>query len=738
MTHPIGPGHIPMNDPGTVPVRDVPSGKTGSPQLMASNSQLVVDIPDTLLDRDWLKQSFMIGNGFFSNPADATNRFWSSASSKFTSAVIGSSIAVNNRAQYTRYSDIRVKGRLKGRNNVSLNNTNGNYGMGRYYSEAIDDNAQKIFLRFGVPQYNSLVSFLLGAADANATQIARTGRLSAAYNISKLVTGIAMFVSFPVLSAGVYIGKALGNLFNVPTSKYYTIKPTMHTYWSSVNTLANTIAVNRGLLPAYLNTNPNSQKISNLYQFDTANMSELAAMFPGIMDPSGYFDVYAIAARPQSLANNLFLEDYDNVNPSTPTNYNGYVQSNNANDPRNQSYVAEKDGDHSFYAFINKTLMFTSYFGGGNATGGSGVERDPRGGKATAADNAGPGVDANGNIVEAGTSTPVSTSNVSDNPGFFTQAATYFDANIRDGAEFAIFQVDYTGSVSESFYNASVDSDIAGKINSTSSEAREARFSLENGNILSGAIGGLADTVVSAVKDVASGVLAGATFGLGNGVLSALGVLAGQGYIDIPKHWQSSTATLPRSTYTIKLISPYGNPISQMMNIYIPLSMLLAGALPLSTGKQSYTSPFLCQLWDRGRVQIQTGIIESLTITRGVSNLGFTNTGVPLAMDVSFVVADLSSIMHMPVSTGSLFNGNVALDADNILMDYLAVLAGQDIYSQIYAIPRAKLNLAKTINSYRQLKSPAYWSNLVSSFAPVGILKAAVQGNSSITNPLLN
>ncbi len=731
------PGSIPLNNVNTTPVRDATVAGVNSKQIMASQSQLVADIPSTLLDKDWLKQSFMIGNSFLSNPADGVNRFWSSASSKFSSAVIGSSIAVNNRAQYTRYADIRVKGRLKGRNDVTLFNASGNYGMGRYYSEAIDDNAQKIFMRFGVPQYNSLVSFLLGAADPDSTQLARTGRLSTAYKISKLVTGIAMFVSFPVLSTAVYIGKAVSSLFAFPTSKYYTVKPTMHLYWSSVNMLANTIAVNRGLLPAYLSTNPNSQKISNLYQFDTANMQELAAMFPGIMDSSGYFDVFAIASRPQVLANNLFTQDYNNVNPSTTTDFTGYVNSNNANDPRNKTYVDTKEGYHNFAAYINEALMFSSYFmASGSSKNSSGIETDPRGGAPMKTEGSTPAVDANGNIID--NTTAPTTSNAASSPGWISSAVKYFDANIRDGAEFAIFQVDYTGSVSESFSNSAVDSEIANKINSTSSEAREARFSLENGNLLGGAIGGLADTLVSTVKDVASGVLAGATFGLGQGVLSALGILAGQGYIDIPKHWQSSSASLPRSTYNIKLISPYGNPISQMMNIYIPLSMILAGALPLSTGKQSYTSPFLVQLWDRGRIQIQTGMIDSLTITRGVSNLGFTNTGVPLAIDVSFSVMDLSSIMHMPVSTGSLFNGNIGMDADNILMDYLAVLAGQDIYSQIYAIPRAKLNLAKTINNYRKLISPAYWANLVGNTAPAGILKAAVQGNSSITNPLLN
>ena len=68
--------------------------------------------------------------------------------------------------------------------------------------------------------------------------------------------------------------------------------------------------------------------------------------------------------------------------------------------------------------------------------------------------------------------------------------------------------------------------------------------------------------------------------------------------------------------------------------------MLLAGILPLSTGKASYTSPFLCQLYDRGRLQIRLGMIESLSITRGTTNLAFDKHGQALGIDVTFSVVE--------------------------------------------------------------------------------------------------
>ncbi len=729
-------------------VRNVTDNQ-GTPYF-TTESQTAADQNATLLDRHWIKQAFLVSDGLLENNVDVVNRYWSSASAKFTTAVIGNSIGINNRPQFTRYADIRVKGVMPGRTDVSLTSngtmTVGQFGMGRYYSEAIDDNAQKIFMRFGVPQYNSLTGFIMNAASADAELLARTGRAtSTIYDAAKLIGGIGMFVAFPVASALIYGGKALYNvittIFDRPTSKFYNLKPTMELYWSTVNTLVNTIGVNKGLLPASVadaTGGTPSQKLGNAYQFSQQEMQELSNMFPGIVDSSGYFDVYAIAARPQAMANALFETIYDDTNLATPTKYTGYINKQNANDPRIQTQYTLKSGNYNIMAAINERFKFTdlSAAQSPNSSNSSGIEIDPRTANQTSDPNT-------GNI----SAQPVLTN---ANSSFIDKYKSYMNSQFRNGAQFACFQVDYTGSVSESFSNSATESDLQNKINSMSSEAREARFTFANGDI----VGSFAKKVIGAAGDVITGALSGLTYGLSDSATAALGILAGNGYVDIPKHWQSSSASLPRSTYTMQLTTPYNNVISQMMNLYIPLCMILAGALPLSTGKQSYTSPFLVELWDRGRSQIRLGMIESLSVTRGVSNLGFSNMGSPLAIDVSFSVMDLSSIMHMPVSTGSLFNpSDMTLDADNILRDYLAVLAGQDIYSQFYALPRAKLNLAKMVDSYKKFTSPAYWAQVshsavtgpISLFNPLFPLKivgngieGVVQGNSVIVNPISN
>ena len=662
-------------------------------------------------DSDWVKQSFLVSDIQLDDiSSDSVNRYWSSAKHKFTDTRMGGNIGINSRPQFTRYSDIREKGRLTNRNDVSIESVNGDYGMGRYYSEAIDDNAQTIYLRFGMPQHNSLVDFFSKVFDPELSSLTRTGRATSTwYSIGKAVGTVMAVVAFPVLSATIITGRLIRMFFTRPTSKYYTLKPTMHLYWSTVNTLVNTIAINKGIMPRIFDDNGvveavtgggnnKDQQIGTTYRFDKEMLQKLHNMMPDMFDENFGIDVFAMATRAQRISNNLFNEDYDKYDVGTASKFVGYVEKdgqNKLNQPIGRDTLTNTiNRNMQAMTFVNwfKEKVSTFSYYSASSKDDTSMEMNPK------AD------DKNKSGVE--------------------NFASYFDAEFRQGAQFAVFKVDNTGSASEAFSNSSVESDLSKKYNDTVSQSREAKFSMGGGNITGSAMETLVKGAMGAAVDVVKGALDGVTMNL----FSGLAGLAGTGYIDIPKHWQSSTAQLTRNSYTIQLVSPYGNPISQMQNIYIPLAMLMAGALPLSTGAQSYGSPFLCQLFDRGKCQIQTGMIESLSITRGTANLPFNNRGQAMALDVSFTVADFSSIMHMPISTGSIFSSSPTIDEDNILMDYLAVLAGQDIYSQIYALPKAKLNFAKRIASLNKLTSPAYWASFVHEQTTTGML--GIVGNS--------
>lgn len=702
----------------------------------------------TILDRDWTKQAFLVSDGVLTDGAgsqgsyyDTINRYWSSAANKFVDTRLGGNIGINARPQFTRYSDCRVRGRLMGRNPVSLYNVGGNYGMGRYYSEAIDDNAQTIYMRFGVPQFNSLASFFSKAFDQTAVSLARTGAGPGfLYRVGQLAGTIASVTAFPVMTAVIMGGRMMSFFFTRPTSKFYTMKPTMHLYWSAVQSLVNTIAANKGLIPRVesqflqnltgTNNDPN-QKIGNPYKFDEGYLQQLHTLMPDMFTDDYGIDVFAIASKAQRIANLLNETDYNNFNVGSNSDFIGKVQL------AGQTIFQNPDGADSLSNWLDHFLKFGSYSNYyTNAASESRLEINPKINQ-NQTDNSKANIDPN-----TGLPAPVTVTDkyngdqVAVNDPKIAGFWEFFDAEFRQGSGFAVFKVDHTGAVSEAFANSATESDLSQKFNGASSQVREAKFSLSDGNITGTAAEGVVKDVAGAAVDVIKGTAAGLTFGLSN-----IFATAGSGYIDIPKHWQSSSASLPRTSYSMQLISPYGNLISQMQNIFIPLAMIMAAALPLATGKQSYTSPFLCQLWDRGRQQIQLGMIESLSITRGTCNLPFTNKGNVLAIDVSFTVADMSSIMSMPISSGGLFgsdaDGNPVMDEDNILYDYLAVLAGQDMYSQIYAIPKAKLNFAKTLMSFEKLTSPAYWASWVHESATSGFLEKVTLGAGDLLEGLV-
>lgn len=663
------------------------------------------DSQSFILDKDWAKRAFLINDTELGDSADIANRYWSSASAKYTDTRLGANIGINARPQFTRYSDNRIKGRIQGRKDVTIGATTGDFGMGRYYSEAIDDPSQTIYMRFGVPQFNGIVNFLLRAFDPNMTSLAKTGRdPSFLYEIAKVAGTVATVIAAPPIAITIVAGKVISSFFTRPTSKFYTMKPTMHLYWSAVNMLVNTVAINRGILPKVMN-DENEQKLGRPYKLDQEHLNMLKELLPDTFKGQNYFDVFAIANKAQRMANKLFMDDYANLENGTATKFLGFLKSETGGGSH-ATYISDDNGGPTFSAVLNKALMF-GYYKTDKAE--DRMEQDPR-------LNKNPTDEKDQQIKE---------------PSFFQEFVKHYDAEVRDGGQYAIFKVSHTGQMSESFGNSVGESDLANKLNGVSSSARQARFSFAEGNLLGdGGITGMVQGALSGVGDVLSGLASGITFGAFDSIKGFLG----SGYVDIPKYWQSSTATLPRSNYKLQLISPYGNPISQMQNIYIPLCMLLAGTLPLSTGKQSYTSPFLCQIFDRGRCQVRLGMIESLSITRGTSNLAFDLQGHALAIEVSFSVVDLSSVMHMPISSGSLLGVDMTLDEDNILCDYLAVLAGQDLYSAVYPMTRARLNLAKKIMQAQKLTSPAYWSSFIHDkaesswlqFTPIGAFQNLV------------
>lgn len=597
----------------------------------------------TVKDASWVRNSFMVPTHALDIMTTRGIRNYTSVGQKFTDTTIGGNFAINPPPQHTAAADMISKGV----NPMSR-------GMGRKYSEMFDDNSQLIHMRFGVPQFNSMMSFFSGFYDGAASIMSRTGRApSTFYYIGRAAGFVITLPIAPLILAG----RVYRFLANKPSSKFYYMKPTMPLYWNAANTILNGIAVNEGMVPRVYSDDQLEimEGEENFGPQDQARFHDaINSILPGVYTKRGGIDIYAVATRGQRLADAARRQQAKIIEESRTIdemqeNFKKYVDECQFRLPPRQF----NDGEDAFNAYMNAWNQ-------------------------TAAAQVSAGESSSGS------------DNAEENQSWYRQFRDHAEAAIRDGSEFVTFRVQHTGESSESFSNSVGQSEIAGKVNGSSSSARSKRFSFADGNI-----GNVAGKVVESAKQLVEGLADSLN-------ISGLMAVLGNAYADIPQEWKDSSVNLPSKSYTIELRSPYGNHFSRMQNLWVPLSMLLAAVLPKSVGKHAYDMPFLVEIYDKGRAQSRLAMITEMTITRGVGNLGWTQDHRPLGINVTFSLTDLSEIMHMPI------NGAPGLfDEDNTYTDYLAVLGSLSLADQFYVSNRLRIRLARKMEEFRSWTSPA-------------------------------
>ena len=226
------------------------------------------------------------------------------------------------------------------------------------------------------------------------------------------------------------------------------------------------------------------------------------------------------------------------------------------------------------------------------------------------------------------------------------------------------------------------------------------KFMVAGGNLAASV-----NEIISGIGNIAAGALDSVTYGLSN----VLTTLTGGAFVDLPKRWDDSDVSLGTINYSIDLVSPYGHIISQLQNIYIPLAMLLAGALPLKAGEASYASPFLCSIFNKGKQNIKLGMITSLSVERGTSNLAFNKQKRPLAFKVSFTVTDFSNIISAPINSSMFDIFKTSLNDSSLFGRYIACLTSRDLITDKYFAPKLKLRASRMLMAKDQFMSPASW-----------------------------
>lgn len=657
--------------------------------------------------RSWIRQSFFLGEAGDREDLDLFNRFYSYAEDKYVDTSFGGARCMNPLPQYSPATDPRAIPKWDPTAVNRINNLTNWQGLGYWYSDSIEDTQQIIHIRFGMPKHNSLTTYLTGFYNSDMAKLARTGRVDnkIAYYAGRAFGYVVLLRFLPITLMTFAVSTATNAvrfLSGKSRSSYVYLNPTMPLYWTAVSNIVNEVSTRDGLIKPAISKTDSELYGSDAYMATDSDRQEYATKMPDIFRANGSIDIPAFANKAmrrairrrklmeQAIKNGASVEEY--LTMAYRTNLK-----NGSDEGMGLNALQEK--------WLSTTLGDPSV---DTTHGADGVPDYPP------------------SVIEQANDPNAKSADVRDwssiNTNYFGRLLEFGEASLNDGNEFANFRVEYTGPAGESFTNSVQQSEIQSKINGMSASSRSAEFSLGGGNIVGGAVG----AVMGQIKDAVGSFLTGALDSIN---VTGLFALAGSAYSVIPQHWMDAQASLPRMTYKMRLVSHSGNPYSRLMNVRVPLAMVLAGALPLATGPQSYQAPFHLELYDRGHAQTRYGIITDLSIERGVSNLGFTLNGEPLAVDVSFTVIDMTNVMMMPITRGSTLDPIKAFfDDDSIFTDYMNILAAASLEDQIYVSSKLNIRLTKTLNAWRNTFSAANHAMYLANTIPGKFISAFFLG----------
>ena len=502
-------------------------------------------------------------------------------------------------------------------------------GMGQVYSENYDDTQQILYMGFGIPVYSNVGNFWSTAVDKDMAGFVNKGSGMTAEKIGNLLGSAPIRLISIATIPYKFIGAMLNSLEQVPITKYYAFSSQMPMYFRFVNTILVMLATNMNIMGSNEDFSSGS-KVSDtssleLINAGTKQTDDITSM------PNVFKDYGLDMAR-------IMLKRYAYENGSLGSNQN-------------------RNTDDALFANS----------GANDVNGVAGEESD------TQSTNSDPN-NTNSETPAAPDDSKVSDTRYWTSHWFDGFSAAYKNA-IYDGHLFIGFRIDKGMGASESFSNATGESKIAQAANEKFQEGRDAQFATMNGKFGGSGIGSTLSGIYSGI----SGVLSGIASSWKLDPLAA--VLSGAAKIDIPEVWMGSNYSRSAS-FSITCLSPYGDLESIFMSEYVPLACILAGALPRGTGLSSHSAPFICQAYCRGIFSSPLCMIESLEITRGADQFGFTASRLPLKISMHVTLKDLTPTMYMNMG-GDKGLANAIFGTDDNFGEYMLTLAGMGLRDRL-------------------------------------------------------
>jgi hypothetical protein len=147
---------------------------------------------------------------------------------------------------------------------------------------------------------------------------------------------------------------------------------------------------------------------------------------------------------------------------------------------------------------------------------------------------------------------------------------------------------------------------------------------------LAGSVSGVEDNLAKGIEQTVAGIMGTA----------AEMIIDGKA-VSLPKVWKNSTYN-PATSFTVKLVSPYGSPAAVNRYILEPLLYILILTAPRSSDGLSYGLPRPVRVRAYGLSNINLGMIQNVSLNRGGGAAVFNQYKQPLTLDVVLTIAPLT------------------------------------------------------------------------------------------------
>ena len=589
-------------------------------------------------------------------------------------------------------------------------------GMGRVYASTTQYNQQICWFSFGIPYFTNLGRFYQTAFDQDLIGLNNNAMVSTAEKIGRIFGGaVSLVVTLPcLLFKGPYLMGKFTKTY--PVNRFYELRTTMHMYYGYVDSILARWLVDTGLWfnGDFQGGTDGTGYVPAALRCTGASIWDILRRRARVASTSVSRTNSGVRPDMMNVGLDAFYEERDKDLTTIPGMYQhgaGGASGTLTEEKMNKLFEVNDptNNDNDLNKVQEKSKSSPQQSANGKAAGAY-----------VANENAKTSSSSGGVLAGVGSA--------SDNLGYDdyvnkSTEKTLFSPEPKDWAsefwhsmlgasEFLGFRITNSTDASESFSNSTQESAFARAYNEKVSSAMHVQNDIAGG--AQGAVSADQNFLqkgVGMVKNLIGGVL-GALKSFDCLGITDLGQALMQGsWIDIPEQYSGSDFNKSHSL-SIQLRSPYGDMVSIYQSIIVPLACLLAGTLPRGSGENSYTQPFLCRVYCKGMFAIPMGIIDSLSIKRGDSEFGWNYNQIPLCIDVSLSIKDMSPIMYLALND-SVYGGIFA--TDSTFNQYLNTLSGMGLFDQISAFSRIKRNLAYTSHRLRnKIFNPAYWSYSIS------------------------